>query len=339
MPGRTPTGLAGEVGPVCDAAPMANLKGVMEGTRTYRLGYVANCLTLGLGASHTCRLAGATPRRLEELSALNLEELEQILLFNEAHGIEVFRIGSSLIPFGSHKVNTLTWWKTFAGTFDRLARIARRSNQRLSLHPSPAGASLSSRHPHVREAALAELRYSARVLDLLEAGPESRVVIHVGGAAPSRPEALEAAHRMLDAMPEELRGRLTIEHDDKVWSAREVLPLAREHGVPMVGDNLHNAVLPSDPVMPLDELLREAAATWRALDLRPKFHLASQKPDGRPGAHADFIDPADFRAMVAALSGPADFMLEAKEKDRAVFALRQGATRRGQARGQGARVT
>ncbi|AKJ03503.1 Hypothetical protein AA314_05129 [Archangium gephyra] len=71
--------------------------------------------------------------------------------------------------------------------------------------------------------------------------------------------------------------------------------------------------------------MRESAASWRALDLRPKFHLASQKPDGRPGAHADRIDPADFRAVVAALDGPADLMLEAKDKDLALFALRQEA--------------
>ncbi|RKH52924.1 UV DNA damage repair endonuclease UvsE [Corallococcus sp. AB050B] len=310
----------------------------MEGPSSYRLGYVAQSLTLGVSASHTCRLATATPQRLEALAAQNLEELEQILRFNAEHAIHVFRIGSSLIPFGSHPVNTLPWWKTFASTFATLARIARQSQQRLSLHPSPAGASLSSRHERVRDAAIAELRYSARVLDLLEAGPECRVVIHVGGAAPSRPEALDAAHRMLDTMPEDLRQRLTIEHDDKVWTAREVLPLAREHGVPMVGDNLHNAVLPSDPPMSVEELVREASATWRALDLRPKFHLASQKADGRPGAHSDLIEPVDFRAMVAALDGPADFMLEAKEKDRAVFALRRDAMSQRPHKGQGARA-
>ncbi len=306
-----------------------------EGLSTYRLGYVANCLSLGVGASHTCRLAGATPERLQALTEQNLGELEQILLFNEQHGIEVFRIGSSLVPFASHKVNTLPWWKLFARDFDRLARIARRSNQRLSLHPSPAAASLSSRHAHVREAALVELRYCARLLDLLEQGPESRVVLHVGGAAPSRPEALDTAHRFFDAMPEDLRNRITLENDDKVWSAREVLPLARAHGLPVVADNLHNAVLPSDPVMPLEELIREASATWHALDLRPKFHLASQRADARAGAHADRIDPKDFRAMVAALAGPADFMLEAKDKDLALFALRQQAAGK-QPRGQGA---
>ena len=62
----------------------------------FRLGYVANCLTLGIGASHTTRLANATPERLEALIEQNLGELEQILLFNEAQGIEVYR--SSPLP-------------------------------------------------------------------------------------------------------------------------------------------------------------------------------------------------------------------------------------------------
>jgi UV DNA damage endonuclease len=298
---------------------------VREGLSTYRLGYVANCLSLELGASHTCRLAGATPERLEALIEQNLAELEQILLFNEAKGIELFRIGSSLIPFASHPVNKLQWWSKYARDFDRLGHIARRSRQRLSLHPSPAAASLTSVHQRVRDAAIEELRYGARVLDLLGQGPEARVVMHLGGAAPSRPEALENGHRMLDAMPEELRNRIVIEHDDKTWSAREVAPLAREHGLPWLADNLHNLIKPSEPELSLAELLRESAASWRALDLRPKFHLASQKVGGRPGAHADRIDPGDFRAVVEALDGPADLMLEAKDKDLALFALRQEA--------------
>jgi UV DNA damage endonuclease len=298
---------------------------VREGISTYRLGYVANCLSLGVGASHTCRLAGATPERLAALIEQNLAELEQILLFNEAHQIELFRIGSSLIPFASHPVNTLPWWRTHARDFDRLAHIARRSRQRLSLHPSPAAASLTSVHQRVREAALAELRYAARVLDLLGQGPEARVVLHLGGAAPNRPEALDNAHRMLDAMEPELRDRLVLEHDDKVWTARETLALVRAHGLPLLADNLHNAIEPSDPVMPLEELLRESAASWRALDLRPKFHLASQEPGGRPGAHSARILLEDFRAVVAALDGPADLMIEAKDKDLALFELRQSA--------------
>jgi UV DNA damage endonuclease len=293
----------------------------------FRLGYVAQSLTLNLSASRTCRVANATPVRLLELIETNLKELEEILRFNEKNGIQVFRIGSGLVPLASHPVNELHWWRTFARDFERIGGIATRSGQRLSMHPSPAGASLSSARPEVHEASEKELIYATRVLDLLGQGPEARVVLHVGGAAPDRATALATAHRTLDAMPDDARRRLVIEHDDRTWSAREVLPLAREHGLPFLADTLHNAVLPSTPVMSTAALLKAATATWKALGLRPKHHLASQKPGGPPGAHADYIDPEDFRAAIAALPAPGDFMLEAKEKDRALFALRRIAAR------------
>lgn len=288
----------------------------------YRLGYVANCLTLGIGASHTTRLANATPERLEALIEQNLEELERILLFNEAHGIEVYRITSSLVPFASHAINRLEWWKTFRRQFERCGAIAIRSHQRLSLHPSPAGASLASARAEVRAAAVEELRYGTRVLDLLGQDANGRIVLHLGGAAPDRATALASAHRFLGGMPDDARRRLAIEHDCRVWSALEVHPLAKANRLPFLADNLHNNVKPSEPPLTTRELFRLSAATWRELGLRPKYHLASQKPGGRTGAHADFIAPEDWYDVVSALEEPADFMLEAKEKDRALFALR-----------------
>jgi len=284
---------------------------------------VAVCLALDIGASHTCRVANATARRLTELVAQNHEELERILRFNEAQGIELFRIGSSLVPLASHPVNRLRWWKRFAADFARIGSVAARSRQRLSLHPSSAAASLSSAREEVRRAAQAELLYSTRVLDLLGQGPEARVIVHVGGAAPDRRTALDAAHRFLDRLPEAARRRLALEHDDRIWSARETLPLATEHGLPLVADTLHNEVRPSEPPLELPMLLRLSSSTWRALGLRPKFHLASQKPGGKPGAHAARIDPRDLLAVLRALEGPADLMLEAKDKDLALFELRE----------------
>jgi len=298
---------------------MTNLKAM----DAFRLGYVANSLTLGIGASHTTRLANATPERLEALIEQNLAELERILLFNEAHGIHVYRITSQLVPFASHRINRLQWWKTFRRQFERCGAIADRSRQRLSLHPSPAGASLASARPEVRAASVEELRYGTRVLDLLGQDGNGRVVLHLGGAAPDRATALASAHRFLGEMPDDARRRLAVEHDCRVWTAREVHPLAVAHRLPFVADNLHNHVKPSDPPLTTRELFRLSAATWRSLGLRPKYHLASQKPGGKPGAHADFIAPEDWCDVAAALEEPADFMLEAKEKDRALFALRR----------------
>lgn len=289
----------------------------------HRIGYVAKCLTLGIGAGHTTRLGNASPGRLAALIAQNLEELEQILLFNERERIGVFRIGSSLVPFASHPINRLRWWKTFARDFAAIGRIAARSRQRLSLHPSPAAASVSSARSVVRRAALRELVYATRVLDLLGQGPDARVVIHVGGAKPTRARALAAAHRFLERLPDDVLRRLALEHDCRIWTAREVAPLATAHALPFIADSLHHEVLPSDPPMSLRDTFALAESSWEALGLRPKHHVASQRRHGPPGAHADRIRPRDWQTVLDALNAPADLMVEAKDKDLALFALRR----------------
>lgn len=310
------------------ASPSASSMGVVtrpppSTMMSFRLGYVANCLSLGLTASHTCRLSNATPRELDHLIAQNLSELEEIFLFNEAQGIEVFRIGSSLIPFASHPVNRTRWWKTFARDFDHLGRIATRSRQRLSMHPGPEAASLASVRPSVRKASVRELIYATRVLDLLGQDNHGRIVLHVGGAAPDRPTAMRNAHAFLDRMPNDARRRLVIEHDDYIWSAREVLPLARDHGLPLLADTLHNAILPSDPPLSNEDLLAMASQTWLALGLRPKHHLATQRRSARLGAHSRRISGKMALRAITAMRHDADLMLEAKDKDLALLQLRR----------------
>ena len=75
-----------------------------------RIGYA--CINTKLDApNRTCRLKNATPEKILELAAANVEALQPILDWNAAHGIELFRITSDLIPFGSHPINTVPWWR------------------------------------------------------------------------------------------------------------------------------------------------------------------------------------------------------------------------------------
>jgi hypothetical protein len=60
--------------------------------------------------ARTARLSNVTDERIEELVDANLGALEVILRWNRSRGIQVFRLTSNLIPFGSHPANTLPWW-------------------------------------------------------------------------------------------------------------------------------------------------------------------------------------------------------------------------------------
>jgi UV DNA damage endonuclease len=115
-----------------------------------------------------------------------------------------------------------------------------------------------------------------------------------------------------------------LENDDRTYDPDDVLDAAERLGLPVVLDFLHARVLPGRT--PLDDAVAAAARTWRraGLSLRPKYHLSSALSPRRPRDHAPYIAPEDALAALASLSHvgeDVDVVLEAKEKDAALFRL------------------
>ena len=73
-----------------------------------QVGYA--CLALGVtgSAQKTCTLRTTTPQKLCEVIGANLAALQQLVWYNAANGIKVFRISSDLIPFGSSLASALS---------------------------------------------------------------------------------------------------------------------------------------------------------------------------------------------------------------------------------------
>lgn len=275
-----------------------------------KLGYPCENLTLGATTNRSLRLASLSPERAREKAEANLRDLERILRWNAERGFALFRIGQGLIPFASHPRFPYDWEAAHAAELARLGALARALGQRLSMHPGQY-VNPASPTPEVVERSLAELRYSARVLKLLGA-EDGVLVLHLGGVYGERERAAARFVEKLRDEGEVLR-YLALEHDERLWTAEEVLRVAERLGVPLVIDTLHHALNPGR--LSLAEALRLAFPTWRG---RPKVHLASQDPAKRPGAHAFEILPEDLHALLEALPGPADVMLEAKGKELAL---------------------
>ena len=88
-----------------------------------RLGYA--CLnTLFESPARTTRLAKATPERLRELLAANLDTLEAILRWNDANDIQVFRVSSNTVPLASHPRASYPWREALGERFAELGDIA-----------------------------------------------------------------------------------------------------------------------------------------------------------------------------------------------------------------------
>ncbi|WP_117237151.1 UV DNA damage repair endonuclease UvsE [Thermus sediminis] len=284
-----------------------------------RLGYPCENLTLGASTNHTLRLTLLSEERARAKVAENLEDLERILRWNPGHGFHLFRVGQHLIPFASHPLFPYDWEQAHGEELARLGALARGLGQRLSMHPGQY-VNPGSPDPQVVERSLAELRYSARVLSLMGA-EDGVLVLHLGGTYGDKDRAMRRFLENLQDEGEILR-YLALESDERLWSVEEVLRAAEALGVPVVVDTLHHALNPGR--LTLEEALRLAFPTWRG---RPKVHLASQDPKRRPGAHAFHVAREDWERLLAALPAPADLMLEAKGKERALEAVldRRGA--------------
>jgi UV DNA damage endonuclease len=293
-----------------------------------RLGFVASVLSEDISTSRTCRLKNATPLRIRELIAENLMALDRVVTFLDRQRILLYRITSNLIPFASHPINQLEWWSEFAPQLSVIGRRFRALGVRVSTHPGQFTV-LNSPNAAVVQAAVSELEYHVRLLDALGTDSSAKIILHVGGLyAGSEAVAMDRFCAVAAGLSDEIRRRLVVENDDRLFDAEEVLSVAQRVGVPVVFDWLHHKANPCRA--PLGELLPAIFATWRPADGRPKVHLSSQAPHAPRGAHADYIDVADALAFFEGVPARSfDCMLEAKQKDRALLKLRAALRRHG----------
>ncbi len=285
-------------------------------------------LSEDLSTSRTCRLRNVTDARLRELIETNLNALSRVVSFLEERRIHLYRITSNLIPFASHPINTLRWWEDHGDTLAAIGRRLAVLGIRVSTHPGQYTV-LNSPHDSIVRSAIAELTYHATLLDALRTDSASKIVVHVGGLyGASERLAMDRFVSTVRALPDQVRRRLVVENDDRLFDADEALQVGRAAEIPVVFDWLHHRANPCR--RSIDDVLPQIFATWTARDGPPKIHMSTQARGQAPGAHADFVaarDVVQFLRIAPAI--PFDCMLEAKQKDRALLKLRRELRARG----------
>jgi UV DNA damage endonuclease len=280
-----------------------------------KIGYPCVNETLECSAARTFRLASYTPERVVEAVTANLACLQQILEWNVAHGLLFFRMGSGIVPFGSHEVNTFPWQTHFAAEFRAIGDYIKQHGLRISFHPDQFVV-LNSPDPGIVRRSVEELVYQGSMLDLMGLDSTAKLQIHAGGAYGDKGAALarwtETFHTLV---PEAVKVRLVVENDDRLYSLRECLSLHNVTGVPILFDNFHHECLNHGE--PMHEALRLAAATWHPTrDGVLMMDYSSQAFDERKGKHTDVLVPELFRSFLTDLDGlEVDMMLEIKDKE------------------------
>lgn len=257
----------------------------------------------------------ATTERVMEVIDYNLQSFENMIDYNIKNQIKLYRISSGLIPFGSSPVNQLAWEQIFRDRFITIGQKIKQSGMRVSFHPGQYTV-LNSPDEGVVSRAVDDLVYQEKILTLLGVDYSHKLILHVGGVYGDKVTALERFEENFKGIPQAVKNRLIIENDDRLFNVEDVLGLAHRIGIPVVYDNLHNAINPADSTKDDGYWISEARKTWKPEDGNQKIHYSQQAAGKRLGAHTDTIYIEDFLEFYNKLEDKTiDIMLEVKDKN------------------------
>lgn len=271
--------------------------------------------------------------------SVSLAYLRDIFLYLQRHAIYFYRMAGQLAPYLTHPALPAFHHQIeeCAEELAVLGDLARQLRLRLTLHPG-FYVQLNSPDEHRVARSVLELTRAAALLEAMGLDADAVIVIHVGGVHGDSQAGRERCVRQLNQLPDYLRSRLALEHDDRCYHLQDVLWIHARTGVRVVLDTLHHRCFDPEAI-PLLDALRLALATWPP-GQRPKIHISSPRTEIRslvrqgrvqlqpplPNQHSDFLHPFEVIELLSEARRlhlrPFDVMLEAKAKDVALLRLR-----------------
>jgi len=286
-----------------------------------KIGYPCINLSLPCRSSRTFRLASYSHEKMEQIIEINLACLSETLMFNQEHNLLFFRISSDLIPFASHPICDFPWQKTYRETFRKIGNFIKRHKMRVSMHPDQF-VLINSLDEDIFHRSVKELLYHAEILDLLGTNSSAKIQIHVGGIYGQKEKSLKRFIERYKYLPREIKKRLVIENDERLYGVEDCLSIHDKINIPIVFDVLHFRCNNNGARM--RDMLSKAFSTWSKKDGVPIVDYSSQEKGKRIGSHTHSININDFRNFLKATTGfDCDIMCEIKDKEKsALKALR-----------------
>lgn len=297
----------------------------------FRLGYVAMSMELkNSSPSQTMTYAQfekianreGAKRKLERIAQANLKNCLRLLKHNAAHDIRFFRFSSRIIPLANHEA--LEEWDFMAPLTSQLNEIGEfvsRNNMRTGFHPDHF-VLLNSPKKEILKASLQNLQLHYDLLKKMGNGTKHKCVIHVGGSYKNKEIALERFVEHWAFVPRHIQEMIILENDDKTFNLQNTLYLCEKLNIPCVFDYHHH--LANHEEENWVDYWPRITSTWEGSPLPVKMHISSPRGQEEFRAHNDFIDLEMFLSFLKEVNGSVpqiDCMIEAKQKDRALFRL------------------
>jgi UV DNA damage endonuclease len=264
---------------------------------------------------------------VEELCLANVRDIIKMIRWNDRYGIKFMRLSSEMFPFASHEEYGYKLAPFASEALAEAGKVIGELGHRVTTHPGQY-TQLGSPRKSVIDNAIRDLEYHAEMLSLLKLPPQQDrdavMIMHLGGAFGDKPAALDRFRENYARLSDEVKKRLVLENDDVVWNAHELLPMCQELNSPFVLDFHHHNILfdntklreGTKDVMDMYPAILE---TWSRKGITPKMHYSEPCPGAITGRDRRKHSP---RVMTfPPCPDTMDLMIEAKDKEQAVFEL------------------
>ena len=257
-----------------------------------------------------------------ELALQNSRDLFEILKWNVANNIKLFRTSSDMFPWASeYNLEDLPDYKKISNILKGCGTYANDNGLRINSHPGPFNV-LVSPNPKVVANTIIDLELHGKLFDLmgLSQTPYNNINIHCNGVYGDKISAMDRFCANFEKLSESVRKRLTLENDDKesMYSVSDLMYIHHKTGIPIVFDYHHHQFCTGG--LSERQALLLAVSTWRKSGVTPEVHYSESKAlheensKLKPQAHSDYITslPNRYRINV-------DIMVEAKANELAIL--------------------
>ncbi len=173
-----------------------------------------------------------------------------------------------------------------------------------------------------------DLEYHDELLSLLKLPPQQDrdavMVLHLGGAFGDKAATLDRFRTNYNNLSQSVKNRLVLENDDVSWSVHDLLPVCEELNIPLVLDFHHHNII-FDPrelregTKDIMGLFPRIKVTWDRKSITQKMHYSEPTPSAITGRQRRKHSPRPATLPPCPLD--MDLMIEAKDKEQAVFEL------------------
>ena len=256
-----------------------------------------------------------------ELSLKNVEDLFNILEWNNKNNIKFFRLSSDIFPWASeYGIENLPNYKEIKIILMKCGKYVLKKNIRLTAHPGPFNVLVSPRADVVNNTII-DLEIHGKMFDMLglSRSPYNKINIHCNGVYGDKISAMNRFCKHFKTLSDSVQTRLTIENDDKasMYSVKDLMFIYDRIGIPIVFDYHHHKF--NSGGLSEKEALELAISTWPK-GVKPIVHYSESKRLHennmliKEQAHSDYINE-----LPNLYNNNVDVMIESKAKELSIL--------------------